>query len=79
LFNLRLGLPSGVIPSGFPTKTLCVPFLSAIHVTCPSHLLRVSDHPSGAWWGVQTMELLMLLFSPVLSSFLLVSYIFLST
>ena len=37
--NLRLGLASGLFPSGFPTKTLCTPLLSPIHATCPSHLI----------------------------------------
>ena len=35
----RLGLPSGLFPSGFPTKTLCTPLLSLIRATCPSHLI----------------------------------------
>jgi hypothetical protein len=41
-FNIllpRLGLPSGFFPAGFPTKTLCSPFLSSIHATCPTHLI----------------------------------------
>ena len=35
--HLRLGLPSGLDHSGFPTKTLYTALLSAICVTCPSH------------------------------------------
>ena len=32
-FHLCLGLSSGLLPFGFPTKTLCTPLLSPIHAT----------------------------------------------
>jgi len=37
--HLRLSLPSGLIPSGFPTKTLCTHLISPILATCHTHLI----------------------------------------
>ena len=37
--QLRLGLPSDLCPTGFPTKTPYTPLLSPIRATCPSHFL----------------------------------------
>ena len=37
--HLCLGLPSGLFPSGFPTKILYMPLLSPTYATCPTHLI----------------------------------------
>jgi hypothetical protein len=36
-FHLRLGLPSGLFPSGFPVKTLCTLLFSPTRATCSAH------------------------------------------
>ena len=38
-FHRCLGLPSGLFPPGFPTKTLYTPLLSPICTKCPVHLI----------------------------------------
>jgi hypothetical protein len=62
-FHLRLGLPSGLFPSEFPTKTLYTPLSSpsTLHAR-PSHFSRFY-HPHNIGSGVQIMKLLIMKFS----------------
>ena len=57
--HLRLGLPSGLFPSGFPTKTPIHPHLltHTRHMPNPSHSSRFY-HPHNIGWGVQGLQLL---------------------
>ena len=54
--HLRLGLPSGLFHSGFPTKTLYTPLSSPIHATCPAHLILL-DFITALYWVRSTNHL----------------------
>ena len=70
--NLRLGLPSGLLPSGFATKTLYTPLPSPI-CTCPAHLIFldfITHTILGEQYRSVSSSLRSFLHSPVTSSLL---------
>ena len=78
--HLRLGLPSGLFPSGFPTKTLHISLSSPIRATCPTHLILldfITRTILGEEYRSFSSTLCNLLQSPVTSFCILVSLIIL--
>jgi hypothetical protein len=68
--HLRLGLPSGLFPSGFPINIVYAFLLSPfVLYACPSHPPWL-DHSNYVWRGVQVMKLLNMQFSPISRHFI---------
>ena len=71
--QLRLGLPSGLFPSGFPTRNLCTPLFFPKRATCPAHLILL-DYITRTILGEEykslSSSLCSFLHSPVISSLL---------
>ena len=72
-FRLCLGLPSGLFPSGCPTKTLYTPLLTPIRATCLTHHILL-DFITRTIFGEQYRSLsswlCSFLHSPITSSLL---------
>ena len=71
--HLRLGLPSGLFPSGFPTKILYTPLSSPIRATCPAYIVLldfITRTILGEEYRSFSPALCNILHSPVTSSLL---------
>jgi hypothetical protein len=68
--HLRVGLRSGLFPSGLSAETLYAPVLSPMRATCPAHLILLGlISRITIQWGAQIIKLLVMYSSP-LSSYL---------
>ena len=71
--HLRLGIPSGLFPSGFPSKNLYILLSSPLRATCPAHLILldfITRTLLSEEYKSFSSSLCNLLHSPVTSSFL---------
>ena len=70
--HLCLGLPSGLFPSGFPTKTLFTSLLSPLPATCFTHLILclITQIVLGEQYRSLSYVLCSFVHSPVTSSLL---------
>ena len=71
--HLRLGFPSGLLPSGLPSNTLYTPLSSPIRAIRPAHLILldfITRTILGQEYKSFSSSLCSLLHSPVTSSFL---------
>ena len=61
--HLCLGIPSGLFPPGFPTKTPVYTSPFPLHASCPAHLNSSwFYHPNNIWWAAQIIKFLVVSF-----------------
>ena len=58
--HLHLGVPSGLFPSDFPTKTLYMPSPHPYALLAPSSHFSQFYHLKNIGWGVQIIQLLLI-------------------
>jgi hypothetical protein len=58
---LHLGIPSGILPSGFPTRSFHSSIFSPIRATCPAQSQSSwFNLMNDIWWAVQSIRLKLL-------------------
>jgi hypothetical protein len=68
--RLGLGLPSGLLPSGFPTNILYAFLFSSIRATCLHNSSFLNGHSNYTWQTVKAMKLLIVQGSPTSCHFI---------
>jgi hypothetical protein len=67
--HLRLGLPSALFPSGFPTNILHAFLFHLIHATRPAHRILL-DPSNCTWQRVNVMKIRIMQFPPTIYHFI---------
>ena len=63
--RLRLGIPIGLLPSGFLHQNSVFTSTLPISAMCPANLSSWFGHPNNNWWAVQSIKLLIMYSFPL--------------